>query len=57
MDLLAILEHAIGHLLGREHEADGVMAETLTAGTRLTPDTQRACLDAALVEWALARKK
>jgi hypothetical protein len=31
------LEHELGHLLGREHEATGVMAETLTAGTQLTP--------------------
>jgi hypothetical protein len=37
MDLLSVLEHEVGHLLGREHEATGVMAETLTAGTRLSP--------------------
>jgi len=36
MDLLTVLEHEIGHLLGREHEADGVMQETLDAGTRRT---------------------
>jgi hypothetical protein len=35
MDLLTVLEHEVGHLLGREHEANGVMAETLAAGTRL----------------------
>jgi membrane-associated phospholipid phosphatase len=34
MDLLTVLEHEIGHLLGRGHEATGVMQETLTAGTR-----------------------
>jgi membrane-associated phospholipid phosphatase len=34
MDLLTVLEHEIGHLLGREHEATGVMQATLTAGTR-----------------------
>src|SRR5262249_2168170 len=34
VDLLTVLEHEIGHVLRREHEADGVMAETLTAGTR-----------------------
>jgi hypothetical protein len=36
MDLLTVLEHEIGHLLGREHEAAGVMQETLTAGSRRT---------------------
>jgi hypothetical protein len=37
MDLLTVLTHEVGHLLGHEHEADGVMQETLTAGTRRTP--------------------
>ena len=36
LDLLTVLAHAIGHLLGQEHQADGVMAETLSAGTRGT---------------------
>jgi hypothetical protein len=36
MDLLTVLEHEVGHLLGRGHEAEGVMQETLTAGTRRT---------------------
>lgn len=34
VDLLTVLEHEIGHLLGNGHEGDGVMQATLTAGTR-----------------------
>ena len=37
MDLLTVLEHEIGHLLGRDHEESGLMAETLSAGTRKDP--------------------
>ena len=34
MDLLTAVVHELGHVLGRDHEADGVMAETLAVGTR-----------------------
>jgi hypothetical protein len=37
IDLLTVLEHELGHLLGREH-GDGVMAETLSAGERRAVD-------------------
>src|SRR5207244_11332788 len=37
MDLLTVLEHEVGHLLGKEHAASGVMAETLSPGKRLAP--------------------
>jgi hypothetical protein len=36
MDLLTVLTHEVGHLLGYEHEAGGVMEETLAAGVRKT---------------------
>ncbi|MBI1918768.1 MAG: hypothetical protein HYS12_29090 [Planctomycetes bacterium] len=36
MDLLTVLEHETGHLLGYDHGAGGVMQETLTAATRLS---------------------
>jgi uncharacterized delta-60 repeat protein len=37
MDLFTVLEHEIGRLLGKEHEASGVIADTLSAGVWRTP--------------------
>src|SRR5262249_35897449 len=37
MDLLTVLTHEVGHLLGRGHEEEGVMAATLSPGTRQMP--------------------
>jgi hypothetical protein len=37
MDLLTTLMHEMGHVLGREHEATGLMAEDLRAGDREGP--------------------
>lgn len=36
IDLLTVVMHELGHLLGRDHDADGVMADTLAAGMRRT---------------------
>jgi hypothetical protein len=35
MDLLTVIAHEVGHLLGQDHGQDGVMADTLSFGTRL----------------------
>jgi uncharacterized delta-60 repeat protein len=37
IDLLTVLEHEVGHLLGFAHTNGGVMAETLLPGARLHP--------------------
>jgi subtilisin family serine protease len=39
VDLLTVLVHEVGHLLGKEQEVGGVMAETLSPGTRRAPFT------------------
>ena len=40
MDLLTVLEHELGHLIGHEHEETGVMIDTLSAGTRRVPSDE-----------------
>jgi hypothetical protein len=42
MDLLTVLMHEMGHVLGLDHDADGVMQDTLPAGTRRLPTAQEA---------------
>lgn len=54
IDLLSVLEHEIGHLLGREHEADGLMADTLDTGIRTMPAMENVLTDSAVVDSILA---
>lgn len=37
MDLLSVVMHEMGHVLGRGHSSSGLMAETLAVGTRTAP--------------------
>jgi hypothetical protein len=41
MDLLSALSHELGHAAGYGHEFGGVMAESLSAGTRVMPDLKQ----------------
>lgn len=39
MDLLTVVIHEFGHVLGFDHQAQGVMEATLQTGKRLLPTT------------------
>jgi hypothetical protein len=55
MDLLTALMHEMGHVLGYEHEATGVMQDTLAAGVRESPNgSQPALLPDDATEWIFA---
>jgi hypothetical protein len=49
VDLLSVLMHEIGHVLGLSHSETGLMGETLAEGVRLLPaDAQTADADQAI---------
>jgi hypothetical protein len=50
MDLLTAMAHELGHLLGYDHDTDGVMAETLSAGVRRVPGTAEAAEDMPVLD-------
>ena len=52
MDLLTVVMHEMGHLLGQEHDDEGVMAETLATGVRRSgiSSAQSALLDQVFSE-------
>ena len=51
MDLLMVLEHELGHLLGHDHAQSGVMTETLPAGMRRMPSSPFDLQETAALDW------
>jgi hypothetical protein len=54
MDLLTVLMHELGHILGFDHEEEGVMAETLATGTRRSPTADLQTGDPVLLDQLFA---
>jgi hypothetical protein len=57
IDLLTVVMHELGHLLGYDHEAEGLMAETLPPGMRWLPGEElfESCDDLDTIADTLAR--
>ena len=51
MDLLTVLEHEVGHLLGFEHAGTSVMIDMLPTGTRRVPSSGSDLVDVAVLDW------
>src|SRR5207245_9031697 len=51
MDLLTVVMHEMGHVLGYEHEATGVMQDTLSAGVRELPNGLQPTLTRNASDW------
>jgi len=52
VDLLTVILHELGHVVGYEHDDDGVMAATLPPGVRrVWDDSFGALSDAELPQW------
>lgn len=51
MDLLTVLEHEVGHVLGFEHQQSGLMADTLFAGVRHSPTSAMNPAGHSSVDW------
>ena len=49
VDLLSVPMHETGHLLGHDHEADGLMAETLPASIRRQPGEDAGLADLTVI--------
>jgi hypothetical protein len=49
LDLLSVILHEFGHLLGHDHDAEGVMGEALAPGVRLLPEHEPADTAAVVI--------